>query len=118
MTAPIVAACPCLEHGPRAPYIADRRSIGCDETEGRFADVTLARCTRCQQLWIRYQVDYEAFSRSGRWCEAVISPEDAGRMTPEAVPAYLAAAPWHIFGGSAFGHGGRHGRGPVQWGLV
>jgi hypothetical protein len=91
------ADCSCIDHGTPSPDRVDEREIDTDRTEGRYADVTLTRCTKCRRLWLRYEVEYEAFSRSGRWCEAVIDEASAATMTPEAAPAYLAAAPWHVY---------------------
>jgi hypothetical protein len=36
--------CTCLEASPRHPDVVDERRVGCDETEGRFADVNVIRC--------------------------------------------------------------------------
>src|SRR5216683_7041372 len=93
-------ACRCLEAGPRAPDIDTPRYIGVDETEGRFADVTLERCTRCECLWLRYQVEYEAFAKSGRWAAAPIAEDAATAMTPELAAGYFDSAAWYIYGGS------------------
>jgi hypothetical protein len=35
-------------------------------------------------LWLRYLVEYDAFSRSGRWAEAPIEEGAAAMMTPQA----------------------------------
>jgi hypothetical protein len=110
------AACPCLGHGPAAQDIIEERDIGTDKTDGRYADVTLTRCARCHRLWLKYFVEYEAFSQSGRWCQTVISYEDAEKMTPERAPAYLATAPWHIYGGSYFNNTRHRGSGALYWG--
>jgi hypothetical protein len=81
--------------------------LGRDETEGRFADVELIRCARCRQLWLRYQVEYEAFSRSGRWAETPIDEKSAATMTATGAHRYIQAAPWRIIGGSFYGHAGK-----------
>jgi hypothetical protein len=109
--------CPCLEHGPRTPDITENIEIGTDTTDGRYADVTVLRCGHCRRRWLGYQVEYEAFTAIGRWCQAPIDDALAATMTPEAAPAYLAGAPCHIFGGSLFAHAGRRGHGPINWGL-
>jgi hypothetical protein len=109
--------CACLSAGPRMPDVIDERHVGCDKTEGRFADVTIRRCSRCRRLWLRYFVEYEAYSRSGRWAEAPIGEEAAGQMTPEAAAGFLDRAEFCIYGGSYYGHAGRRGRGPWRWGL-
>jgi hypothetical protein len=113
----IMTDCTCLSDGPRNPDVIDKRYIGCDETSGRFADVTLLRCSRCRRLWLRYAVEYEAFSRSGRWAEAPIGEKEAETMTPEAAAAFFDHAEFYIYGGSRYGHSGRRGSGPLQWGI-
>jgi hypothetical protein len=37
-------------------------------------------------------------------------------MTPERAPAYLATAPWHIYGGSYFNNTRHRGSGALYWG--
>jgi hypothetical protein len=81
--------CACLVDGPQNPDVINERYIGCDKTSGRFADVTLLRCARCQRLWLRYAVEYEAFSRSGRWAAAPIDQTAAETMTPEVAAPFL-----------------------------
>lgn len=96
----------------------DERYLGTDRTNGRFADVTLRRCASCGRLWLRYQLEYEAFSRSGRWAEGVIDAATAAAITPESAAGLLAELPWHVYGGSWFGHAGKRGAGPVPWDVV
>ncbi len=109
-----MTVCPCLECGPRHPDVTHEKYVGRDETDGRFADVTLLGC-RCGRLWLRYAVEYEAFSSSGRWAAVPISDSDAATMTPEKAPGFIAASPWHVRGGSYFGHAGRRGTGWINW---
>jgi hypothetical protein len=109
--------CKCLNAGPQRPDISDERYVGCDETAGRFADVTLRRCSLCRRLWLRYAVAYEAFSASGRWAEAPIGNDIGATMTATAAAAFLDQAEGAVFGGSYHGHGGRRGCGPFRWGI-
>ena len=109
--------CHCLVEGPRHPAVVDECFIGVDKSEGRYADVTLSRCTRCQRLWLRYQVEYEAFSRSARWAEAPIDEQAAAAMRPEAAAAFLDDAEFHFYGGSFWGHAGKRGHGRLPWGI-
>ncbi len=108
--------CECLQHGPKHPDIIIDRDLGRDETEGRYADVDLIRCTRCRRLWLHYQVEYEAISRSGRWAEAPIDSITAATITPTAASEFLHSADWYVFGGSYYGHAGKRGRGRLNWG--
>ena len=100
--------CACL----RAPLPASRYEhearLGVDETNGRFGEVTTLRCRRCGRLWLRYAVEYEAFSRSGRTLMGLISPRRARRLGAEDAVAYLDSLPWHLYSGSYYD--GRAGR--------
>jgi hypothetical protein len=99
--------CACVEVGPRHPDLIRERDLGRDETDGRYADVDLIRCALCRRLWLRHQVEYEAFTRSGRWAEALIDEATAATMTPEAADRFIQMAPWRIIGGSFYGHAGK-----------
>ncbi len=101
--------CACLDPEQRSEW--ERRSVGVDETKGRFGEVSLERCARCRRVWLCYFVEYEGFSRSGRWFRAVVSEEEAARVRPETAAELLASKPWHIYGGSYFGHAGKRGVG-------
>lgn len=76
--------------------------IGTDETNGRFGDVSIATCKTCGQQWLCYQLEYEAFSRSGRWYRGAISPDDAEAMKPEAAVTAIVKMDWYFAGGSYF----------------
>ena len=67
---------------------------------GRFADATLNRCRSCGRLWLRYLVEYEVFSRSGRWARGLISDEAAQTITPETAAPFLNGLDWYLYGGS------------------
>ena len=112
---PRMTGCVC-EQGS-APYTQfESRNLGCDETEGRFADVSVNRCRSCSRLWLRYLVEYEAFSRSGRWARGLIGEDAAVAITPEAAVAHLNGLEWYLYGGSYFdGIVGRRS-GPMRWG--
>ena len=110
------AVCACLELGPKYPDVSDERDVGCDLTEGRFADVTLLRCARCGRLWLRYAVEYEAFTASGRWAEAPIDDASAANIRPETAAKFLETVDWHIRGGSYWGHTAKRNGGPIHWG--
>ena len=87
------AECACEE---LARGLAQEREVGRDETEGRFADVTLWRCPTCRRAWVRYQVEYEVFTASGRWAMCLLDPQAEGNVTPETAPEFIDRAPWHI----------------------
>ncbi|MGA0606575.1 hypothetical protein ACO2Q0_11285 [Phenylobacterium sp. VNQ135] len=109
---PQMTGCVCEQASARYTEF-ESRPVGCDETEGRFADVTIERCRSCGRLWLRYE--YEAFSRSGRWARGRISDDEAATVTPETAIAYLNGLSWYLYGGSYFdGVGGRRS-GAMRW---
>lgn len=89
-----------LEHGC-APL--ETVQIGIDETEGRFADVTVERCGSCGRVWLRYFVEYEAFSQSGRWARGEITEQQAREVTPQTARKMLEGLASYVRGGSCFG---------------
>jgi hypothetical protein len=92
----------------------NQTDIGVDETNGRFGSVDIYCCKDCGRCWLHYHVEYEAFSRSGRWFRGLITPEQAASVTPENAAALLASLPWYFYGGSYFDTPGKQGSGPVQ----
>jgi hypothetical protein len=86
-------------------------SVGTDETNGRFADVTIDACNKCQSKWLRYFVEYAGFSQSGRWYRGQVSDEVARTVTPESAVAVLEKLGSYFYGGSYFRSTGARGSG-------
>src|SRR5260370_22838762 len=82
----------------------EERYIGTDRTNGRFADVTVNRCAACGRLWLRYQVEYEHISRSGRSAAGIVDEATASIITPEYAAQVLSRLPWHNNGRRVVGH--------------
>ena len=74
-----------------------------DMTNGRFADVVINACVECGRLWLRYFVEYEAFTRSGRWARGIVDENTARTIQVEAATSFLESLPSYIRGGSYFG---------------
>ena len=106
---------PCMQLPVDHKNWIDETRIGTDMTEGRYADVSRQRCRHCGHFWLRYQVEYEGFSRSGRWAMCPIDDASAFNLTPEQAPAALEQAAWHVYGGSYWGHAGKIGTGKLNW---
>jgi hypothetical protein len=108
----------CVCASPDAPFDQFRSSatVGVDPTDGRFAEVRIDQCVTCGQRWLHYAVEYEGFSRSGRWARGPIDAADAATIAPEATSEYLARLPFYVFGGSYFDGAGEIGTGPMNWG--
>lgn len=59
--------CPCILDP--LGMLEEETSLGMDQ---HFADVSLLRCSKCGQRWLRYQYENEGISRSGRWFLAAV----------------------------------------------
>lgn len=105
--------CRCLELGPRLGSY-DETCIGVDKTNGRHGDVTVRTCRECSRVWLHYLVEYEAFSKSGRWFSGLLRDETVNSVTPETAVSILEELPWHVYGGSYFNTSGRRGTGLVK----
>jgi hypothetical protein len=72
----------CLGDKPSCEYLDNgstsytERAIGVDETNGRYGLVDARTCRSCGRL--RYHVEYEGFTGSGRWFRGLL-PEDVPR---------------------------------------
>jgi hypothetical protein len=88
-------------------------SLGVDETRGRHGEVTIETCRACGSKWLRYFVEYEFFSESGRWYRGLVRDESVASLKPEQAPEFLASLLWYFYGGSYFRTLGRQGSGPI-----
>jgi len=94
--------CPCLAAGPQRDA-RTRRFVGVDQARGRFGDVVTWTCTHCDREWLRYSVEYEGHSRSGRWFLGVL--QDGQTTDAAGAVDVLAGLAWYLAGGSYFGGG-------------
>jgi hypothetical protein len=92
----------------------DSETLGIDETNGRFGEVSVQTCKACGRKWLHYLVEYEAFSKSGRWFHGLVSVEVLRSLRPESAVALLESLLWYFYGGSYFGTTGRKGSGRVR----
>ena len=101
---PVAAqTCPCMVADAKYDQFRTWRDLEPDPTDGRYADVSILQCVTCERLWLQYQVEYEAFSKSGRWARGVIEAETAATIKPEEATDCLATLPTYLYGGSYFG---------------
>ena len=108
--------CHCYSSEADHRLFAHVRSVGTDVTDSRYADVTVEKCRDCGLHWLRYSVEYEGFTKSGRWGRAQIGWAEAEEVTPELAVAYLERGTY-AYGGSYF-HGASGWRnGPMYWGI-
>lgn len=105
----------CLCLNPTARYtVFTATELGIDKARGRYGDVALLECRHCGAKWLRYHVEYEAFSGSGRWYRGLISEAQAQRITAAEACKALEQLDWYFYGGPYFGTAGRRGAGPVR----
>lgn len=105
---------PCRCHCPPF-HFADYITIenGEDKTNGRYGEVTVQTCKLCGTHWLRYFVEYEHRSGSGRWYRGVIEAHLIDKIRPEDAVRHLESLPTYFYGGNYFGSTGREGRGQV-----
>lgn len=105
----------CICHKPPFSYLNyDRVELGIDETNGRFAEVSIQTCKHCQTQWLNYLVETEGFSRSIKWFKAKIATSLLDKITPENSIENIEKADFFFFGGSYYGTGVSIGSGKIQ----
>jgi len=87
------------------PFLVEDKYLG---MEGNFAEVSLQRCPICNQLWLRYFYEVEAFTASGRWYLGAINADQASQLTVENAKVTLENLSWYLYGGSYYD--GRSGK--------
>ena len=107
-------SCPVCGEPPFHHADFDSRHLGVDEDGGRFGEVSLERCRSCGRLWLRYLVEVEGFTSSGRWYRGAISEAEAEAITPADAIDYLGRLEWHFLGGSYYRSAGMKGTGEIR----
>jgi hypothetical protein len=92
----------------------ETESLGVDMTNGRHGEVTVETCKACGSVWLRYLVEYEFFSESGRWYRGPVTWEMVESLKPEQAPELLSSMPWYFYGGSYFRTTGCKGSGRLD----
>jgi hypothetical protein len=105
----------CRCHNPPFDYRGFVSTpIGIDMTNGRYGEVSSKKCVLCGTKWLHYFVEYEAFTASSRWFQALISDEALATLTPEQAVPFLEQQPWYFLGGSYFQSRGQRSTGKVR----
>jgi hypothetical protein len=95
--------CACGEGDWQKRPPATRRVGGCDDTSGRFAEVTVETCSACGAHWLDYF--WEDHHDNGIRCRGLVAAEVAHQVTAANAADTLAALPWYWRSGTY--HDGR-----------
>ena len=109
--------CACASPAAQHDLFRLWRDLDSDLSGGRYADVRVQECRLCGELWIRYFVEYESFTGSGRWARGRIDETTANAIQPQEAPSFLAQLPSYLYGGSWFDGEEGERSGPMQWGI-
>jgi transposase-like protein len=85
-----------------------------DTTNNRFAEISIYTCKHCNSQWVHYFVEYEAYSKSGRWYRCRITPLQLQQLTANNTVDFLEQAADYFYGGSYFNTTGKYGSGKVK----
>ncbi len=88
--------------------------LGQDSTNGRYADITIEKCIHCERNWVKYLVEFERFSKSGRFYMGIVAENDLPKLTPKNTIMYIEKLDWYIYGGSYFSTNGEFGKGKAK----
>jgi hypothetical protein len=95
------ADCVCVDAQARYDVFTSK-DVGVDTTEGRFGDVSVLTCRTCGRLWLRYFVEYESQTASGRWFRGLITPDMKSKLSAGNAAEILGELPWLFYGGSFY----------------
>ncbi len=88
--------------------------IGIDMTNQRCGEVSLETCKHCGTKWLKYLVEYEAFTASGRWFRGLITDVQLATFDPQNAVPFLEQMPWHFVGGSYYSSRGQRSTGAIR----
>lgn len=69
-------------------------------------------CLGCGAKWLRYFVEYPAFTASGRWCRGKVTDKDLDGVTAETALSVIESLDCYEYGGSYFKTASAIGKGP------
>ena len=59
-------------------------------------------------------MEFESFSKSGRFYKGIVTNKNLPKLTPENSIAYIEKLDWYIYGGSYFSTSGKFGNGKAN----
>lgn len=90
----------CTCQNPPFYYLDfDEIDLGWDP---RYGEVSIQTCKKCGTKWVKYLIEEEHHSKSGRWWRAQISNEDNLALTAGNAKEYVERQEWCFVGGSFY----------------
>ncbi len=108
-----LSKCKCYEP-PFNSSNFERFEIGVDNTNSRYGEISKLVCKICNQTWVEYFVEFEAFKESGRWYRSEISNFELSILKPNETQQFIENKGWFFYGGSYFKSNGKIGKGKIN----
>ena len=67
-----------------------------------YADVTIQTCKKCGKKWLKFLIEEEHYTKSGRWWRAPVEPEKLSSITAENAKQFIESLDWCFVGGSYY----------------
>ncbi len=94
-----MTACTC-QNPPFFYLNFDTRDLGRNE---EYGEVSIEVCKQCGSKWVRYSIEDEQHSRSGRWWRAqILNDEDGLVLTAGNAKEFIERQEWCFAGGSFY----------------
>jgi hypothetical protein len=90
-------------------FLFQEQPIGIDRNNGHQGEVSLMHCRQCEQIWLRYYLEFKHIPKSGRWYMGKVSKDDVFLLLPAQAVSILSALPELMYGGNFYGHPGKIG---------
>lgn len=82
-------------------YYLDYNSIYLG-TDDNYADITIDTCKNCGKKWLKYLIEEEHYTKSGRWWRAPIDSSIVNILTAENSKELIESLDWCFVGGSYY----------------
>jgi hypothetical protein len=77
----------------------DTESLGYDSD---FGEVSVDTCKKCNKQWLKYLIEEEHYSKSGRWWRIPIKNINNKKLTVKDAKSFIESAEWCFIGGSYY----------------
>ena len=67
-----------------------------------YGEVSINTCKKCKTKWLKYLIEEEHYTKSGRWWRVPIDISIANSLTAENAKELLESLDWSFIGGSYY----------------